>query len=52
MVAATAVGWAPPTARLKAIYKAFNAESQASLRIAPNAMHEMENPDLRTFLAG
>jgi dienelactone hydrolase len=41
----------PSLAELKAIYKAFNAEAQVSLRVTPNAMHEMENPDLRRFLA-
>ncbi len=42
---------APSIAELKAIYKAFDAESQVSLRVTPNAMHEMENEDLRRFLA-
>jgi len=39
-------------AELKAIYKVFNAEAQVSLRVTPNVMHEMENTDLRQFLAG
>ncbi len=42
----------PSLAELKAIYKAFNAETQVSLRVTPNAVHEMENDDLRKFLAG
>ncbi len=42
----------PSMAELKAIYKAFNAEDQVSLRVTPKAMHEMENGDLRKFLAG
>jgi len=39
-------------AELKAIYKAFDAEDRISLRVTPNAVHEMENNDLRKFLAG
>jgi len=42
----------PAMAELKAIYKAFDAEPQVSLRITPNAVHEMENDDLGKFLAG
>ncbi|MGE5295450.1 MAG: twin-arginine translocation signal domain-containing protein [Solirubrobacterales bacterium] len=42
----------PALAELKAIYKAFNAEDQVSLRVTPGAAHEMENDDLRKFLAG
>lgn len=41
----------PSLAELRAIYKAFNAEGQVSLRVTPNTMHEMENDDLRKFLA-
>jgi dienelactone hydrolase len=42
----------PTLAELKAIYKAFDAEDRISLRVTPNAVHEMENDDLRAFLAG
>jgi len=42
----------PSMAELKAIYKAFEAEARISLRVTPDAMHEMENADLRKFLAG
>lgn len=42
----------PAMAELRAIYKTFDAEGQVSLRVTPGAMHEMENPDLRNFLAG
>lgn len=42
----------PAMAELRAIYRAFNAEPQVSLRVTPNAVHEMENEDLRKFLAG
>ncbi len=42
----------PALAELKAIYKAFDAENRISLRVTPNAVHEMENEDLRAFLAG
>jgi len=41
----------PAMAELRAIYKAFDAEPQVSLRVTPNAVHEMENEDLRKFLA-
>jgi dienelactone hydrolase len=41
----------PSMAELRTIYKAFNAEAQVSLRVTPNALHEMENEDLREFLA-
>jgi hypothetical protein len=40
----------PAMAELRAIYKAFNAETQVTLRVTPNAVHEMENADLRKFL--
>ncbi|MEN6576200.1 MAG: twin-arginine translocation signal domain-containing protein [Phycisphaerales bacterium] len=42
----------PSMAELKAIYKAFGAKDQVSLRVTPGKMHEMENDDLRRFLAG
>lgn len=42
----------PSIAELRTIYKAFGAESQVSLRVTPNAGHEMENQDLRRFLQG
>lgn len=42
----------PALAELKAIYRAFDAEDRISLRVTPNAVHEMENDDLRAFLAG
>ncbi|HNS20625.1 MAG TPA: twin-arginine translocation signal domain-containing protein [Sedimentisphaerales bacterium] len=42
----------PSMAELKAIYEAFNAQDQVSLRVTPKAMHEMENEDLKEFLAG
>jgi hypothetical protein len=42
----------PARTELRAIYKAFRAEPQVSLRVVPNAVHEMENDDLRKFLAG
>jgi dienelactone hydrolase len=41
----------PSLAELRAIYKAFDAEGQISLRVTPDAMHEMENDDLEKFLA-
>jgi len=41
----------PAMAELRAIYKAFGAESKVSLHVTPGAGHEMDNQDLRTFLA-
>ncbi len=41
----------PAMAELRSIYKAFGAESQVSLYITPNSWHEMDNDDLRQFLA-
>lgn len=40
----------PSLAELRAIYKAFGADAQISLRVTPDAMHEMENGDLEKFL--
>ena len=42
----------PSMTELRAIYKAFNAQDQVSLRVTPKAMHEMENQDLSRFVAG
>jgi dienelactone hydrolase len=42
----------PALAELRAIYRAFGAESKVSLHVTPGAWHEMDNKDLRTFLAG
>jgi dienelactone hydrolase len=42
----------PALAELRAIYKAFGAESQVSLHVTPNSWHEIDNDDLRQFLAG
>ncbi len=41
----------PALSDLRAIYKAFGAESQVSLCVTPNSWHEMDNDDLRQFLA-
>lgn len=41
----------PALAELRMIYKAFGAESQVSLYVTPNSWHEMDNDDLRRFLA-
>lgn len=41
----------PALAELRRIYKAFGAESQVSLYVTPNSWHEMDNDDLRQFLA-
>ncbi|UCD51408.1 MAG: twin-arginine translocation signal domain-containing protein [Phycisphaerales bacterium] len=42
----------PALAELRKIYQAFGAESQVSLYVTPNSWHEMDNADLRKFLAG
>jgi hypothetical protein len=42
----------PALAELRAIYKAFDAESHISLHVTAGAWHEMDNQDLRQFLAG
>jgi hypothetical protein len=42
----------PSMAELRAIYRAFSVEPEVSLRLTPNSVHEMENDDLREFLAG
>ncbi len=42
----------PALAELKAIYEALGAPGQVSLRVTPGAAHEMDNADLRAFLAG
>lgn len=42
----------PSMAELRAIYKAFDAEPQVTLRVTPSAVHEMENVDLPKFLTG
>jgi hypothetical protein len=41
----------PALAELRAIYKAFGAEDQVSLRVTPDRGHEFENEDLLAFLA-
>jgi len=38
-------------AELRAIYKAFGAESQVSLYVTPDSWHEMDIDDLKQFLA-
>lgn len=42
----------PALAELRSIYKAFGAESLVSLYVTPDSWHEMDNGDLRQFLAG
>jgi len=42
----------PRFMRWPCIDRAFSAESQVSLHVTPNTMREMENDDLRKFLAG
>jgi dienelactone hydrolase len=42
----------PALAELRTIYKAFGAESQVSMYVTPGSWHEMDNDDLRRFLAG
>lgn len=41
----------PALAELRAIYRAFGAEDQVSLRVTPGRGHEFENEDLLAFLA-
>ncbi|MFQ5806393.1 MAG: alpha/beta fold hydrolase, partial [Phycisphaerae bacterium] len=41
----------PALEELRAIYRAFGAEDQVSMRVTPNAWHEMENEDWLAFLA-
>jgi hypothetical protein len=41
----------PALAELRAIYRAFGAEDRVSIRVTPNARHEMENADWLAFLA-
>ena len=41
----------PALAELRAIYKAFGAESQVSLYVTPDSWHEMDIDDLKQFLA-
>ncbi len=41
----------PALAELRAIYKAFGAEGRVSLYVTPNSWHEIDNDDLRQFLA-
>jgi dienelactone hydrolase len=41
----------PALAELRAIYRAFGAEDQVSMRVTPGAWHEMENEDWLAFLA-
>ena len=41
----------PALAELRAIYRAFGAEEEVSMRVTPRAGHEMENRDLLAFLA-
>ncbi len=41
----------PALAELRAIYRAFGAEGQVSLSVTPNRGHEIDNHDLRAFLA-
>ena len=41
----------PALAELQRIYQAFGAESQVSLYVTPGSWHEMDNEDLRKFLA-
>lgn len=42
----------PALEELRAIYRAFGAESQVSLHVTPNSWHEMDIDDLKQFLAG
>lgn len=41
----------PALAELRAIYRAFGAEKQVSMRVTPGRRHEFENDDLLAFLA-
>ncbi len=41
----------PALAELRTIYRAFGAESKVSLYVTPNSWHEIDNDDLRQFLA-
>lgn len=41
----------PALEELRAIYRAFGAEDRVSMRVTPNAWHEMENEDWLAFLA-
>jgi dienelactone hydrolase len=41
----------PALEELRAIYRAFGAEDQVSMRVTPNRWHEMENEDWLAFLA-
>lgn len=42
----------PALAELRAIYRVYGAEDKISLYVTPNSWHEMDNDDLRRFLAG
>jgi hypothetical protein len=41
----------PALEELRAIYRAFDAEEQVSMRVTPQRRHEFEIADLLTFLA-